>query len=278
MVDKLCIVFLCNAAYYSSFRHTYQALLTTGCYRGDVVLVVGDDLYDKNTGSLKMQDTFLTENSVRIKYFPDYKFDANFLEQQKNLGRDGYWFDKRFQYHKFHLFDTYFKAWDYIFYMDCGVHIYSDISPILNERCKNSLLANRDGLDFETAAWCIPETPGEGLKIGDQFVKTNPIYESFKTTYDTKAPYFQTTIMLYDTNIITESTVKDLHDLLFSYPICITNDQGFIALYFTQLQPCWQQLRRRNETTYFYDYVRCVDHNYIMVKSTGNQYIKNGYK
>jgi hypothetical protein len=277
MSEKIAVVFVCNEAYYHNFRMTCYSLLTAGQYKGDIVLVVGNDLYDKETENLKFRDELVTKNNIQIKYFPDYEFEESFLEYQRGLNRDSFWFQKRFQYHKFNLFDTFFKQWSYILYMDCGMHIFSDITPILNDRQKNKMVANRDGVDNETAAWTVPETPNEGLKIGDQFIKTDPVYEMFKLNYNTKAPYFQTTVMLFDTDIIDESTVSELYKLLFTYPISLTNDQGIISLYFTQEKPCWVQMRRKNENTYFYDYVRCVFKNYIMLKSMDSNFIHIGY-
>jgi hypothetical protein len=276
MTDKLCVVLLCNKEYYNNFRYTCNQLITTGCYKGDITLVIGDDLY-YDEEQIVLNDYFIKNNNINVKYFPDYNFSDDFLQKQKELQRDGYWFDKRFQYHKFNLFDTYFKKWDYIFYVDCNIKFFSDITPILNEKEKNIIFANRDGIDKETAGWCIAETPNEGLKIGDQFVKTTPIYDVLKSNYNMRLPYFQTTVMLYDTNIIAEETKNDLYNLLFQYPICVTNDQPIVALYFTQIKPCWKQLRRKNEDTYFYDYVRCVDDKYIMLKSTDNRYLSIGY-
>jgi hypothetical protein len=158
------------------------------------------------------------------------------------------------------------------------MNIFSDITPILNERKKHTMIANRDGVDFETAEWCIPETPGKGLKIGDQFIKTDPVYESLKNNFDMKERCFQTTTMLYSTSIITDTTKQELYDLLFRYPISMTNDQGIISLYFTQIKPCWEQLRRKDDNIYYYDLVRCVNAPYIMVKYMGNGCINVGYE
>jgi hypothetical protein len=116
-----------------------------------------------------------------------------------------------------------------------------------------------------------------GLKIGDQFVKTTSYYHTLKENFDMKKSYFQTTCMLYDTTIIEDNTVDELYNMLLKYPISITNDQAIIALYFTQVKSVWKQLRRKNETIYFYDYVRCVNKPYIMIKSHDSCYLHIGY-
>jgi hypothetical protein len=79
--------------------------------------------------------------------------------------------------------------------------------------------------------------------------------------------YFQTTVMLYDTSIITNDTYNSLLALLSEYPICNTNDQGIIALYFTLIMPVFKQLKIKNDDTYFYDYLsRNNSYKYIMLK------------
>ena len=273
-MKNICVVFCCNANYLHKFKITFHQLINNGKYNGDVCLIVGDDL--KNIG----KDDYIIKNNIIIKYFKNLEILSNttFLQQQKLLIRPGtHWFSKRFQYHKFYLFDVFFKNWNYICYIDCGMTIYSDISPILNEKLANKLLANRDGVDNENAGWCVPITPGLGLKLGDQFTKTELLYKELEKNYILNKSYFQTTLMLFDTSIINNETFNNLYSLLQKYPISITNDQGIIALYFTQIKPCWEQLRRKNNTIYFYDYVRCINSKYIMVKNTSNNWLNVGY-
>lgn len=270
-MSRLCVVFLCDEPYFYRFKCTCAYLRAIGNYSGPIVLILGDDLHGIE------EDPFIQQYQILVKRFPKYPFTPDFLEKQRRLNRPVHWYQKRFQFHKFYLFDTFFKQWDYVFYIDCGIHILGDISSILSARKPNTLLANRDGVDGQTAGWCIPETPGEGLKIGDQFIKIDPYYQVLKEKFNMAEKYFQTTVMLFDTQIIDDSTVSNLYELLLTYPISLTNDQPIIALYFTQIQPAWEQLQRKNETTYFYDYVRCVDAPYIMVKSKETGYLRHGY-
>jgi hypothetical protein len=74
--------------------------------------------------------------------------------------------------------------------------------------------------------------------------------------------------MLYDTNIIEENTYNDLFNLMLEYPISKTNEQGIIALYFTNKRPLFQQIKTNNYETFFYDYLsRNKKYKYIMLKS-----------
>lgn len=251
-MTRICVVLLCNKAYYHKFLYTCKQLLTLGKYTGEICLVIGDDLKD----DCVLKDSFIQDHNIRVKHFPDIHFDNKFLTTQKQLVRPPHWFNKLFQFHKLHLFNTYFKQWDYIFYIDCGVSIFSDIQPMLNELTPNTLLAHSDA--YPTYQW----------KLHMQFDKhQKEYYDRLQSQYDLDIDYPQTTIMLYDTNIITPDTYQNLLNLLLQYPISITNDQGIIALYFTAIQPRYRQIKVSNEHTHFYDYLsRNRANKYIMLK------------
>ena len=252
-MNKLCAVFLCNKAFFSKFMYTCNQLITNGKYNGNICLVIGDDLHND-----KMLDCdFIKNNKIIIKYFPDIQFNNFFLHIQEKMDRPPHWFKKIFQFHKLHLFNIFFKNWDYIFYLDCGITIFSDISPIINEISENTLLAHSDA--YPTYEW----------KLHNQFYKKHTgLFTKLNNTYNLNIDYFQTTIMLYDTKIIEENTYIELLNLLLEYPISITNDQGIIALYFTNIKPFFKQIKTHNEYTYFYDYLRRNQTNkYIMLKS-----------
>ena len=251
-MTKICAVFLCDKAYFDKFIYTCSQLITNGNYRGDICLVIGDDLYNDS-----MLDCYLiNNNNIIIKHFPNIQFTDEFLKINNLINFDGRNITKKFQWHKLHLFNKFFKKWDYIFYLDCGITIFSDISRIINEATKNTLLAHSDA--YPTYEW----------KLHWQFDRN--LVEHFTklaSNYDLNVDYFQTTIMLYDTKIIEHDTYANLLKLTYEYPICKTNEQGIIALYFTNIKPVFKQIKTNDETIYFYDYLRRTDYNkYIMLK------------
>lgn len=253
MIDENVVVFLCDKAYFNKFIYTCNQLITNGKYNGNICLVIGDDLLNDEL----LNCDIIKNNNIIIKHFPNIPFSTEFWDLQKTIARPPHWFQKRFQLHKLHLFNTFFKKWSYIFYLDCGINIFSDISPILNEVTENTLLAHSDA--FPTYEW----------KLHTQFDKTNTEYfTKLNNTYNLNDDYFQTTIMLYDTQIIKDDTYDNLLNLLLEYPISITNDQGIIALYFTNIQPLFKQIKTHNEDTCLYDYLsRNKNNKYIMLKS-----------
>jgi len=258
MHQTICTVFVCNKAYLNQFFITCNQLITHGKYNGNICLIIGDDLqFDKTL----YNNDFIKNNNIIIKHFPDIQFPKDFFVVNNNIKTDGRHLKKRFQWHKLHLFNVFFKQWDYIFYIDCGINIYSDISPILNEISENTLLAHSDSY------------PDYDWKLHVQFDKTNEqslyYFNQLNCLFNLNIDYFQTTMMLYDTQIIKKCTYDKLFKLAIEYPISNTNEQGILALYFTNLEPHFKQIKIQNETTFFYDYMsRNVNNKYIMLKTT----------
>jgi hypothetical protein len=246
------VVFVCNKKYFHKFIITCSQLIMNGKYTGDICLIIGDDLL--NDDILKCD--IIINNKIIIKYFPDITFSDEFLEINNKINTDGRNITKKFQWHKLHLFNTFFKRWNYIFYLDCGITIFSDISPILNEITENTLLAHSDA--YPIYEW----------KLNIQFCKENDTYfTNLNNKYNLNIDYFQTSILLYDTNIINETTYNELLSLAIEFPISRTNEQGILALYFTNIKPLFKQIKTHNENTHFYDYLsRNVHNKYIMLK------------
>ena len=253
-MSDLCVVFICDTGYFHKFLKTCNQLITIGKYTGNICLVIGDDL---NGNIQLLNHDFIVRNKIIVQYFPNIKFTEEFYNVNNNIIFDGRNITKRFQWHKLHLFNSFFKRWQYIFYLDCGITIFNDIRPILNEKTQNSLLAHSDA--FPTYEW----------RLSNQFCSNNINYfNSLNTKYNLNIDYFQTTIMLYDTSIIDENTYNDLYKLSLEFPISKTNEQGIMALYFSNIKPVWKQIKTKNENIYFYDYFkRHPANNYIMLKS-----------
>jgi len=246
----VCVVFVCNKAYFNKFISTCIQLLTQGNYKGEICLVIGDDV---NAEMLNCD--LIRNNNICIKHFPNIHFTEEFLKINNNIRTDGRNISKKFQWHKLHLFNEFFKKWNYIFYIDCGLTICSDISPMLNEIKENALLAHSDA--YPTYNW----------KLHNQFDKYTAHFTKLNNTYNLNIDYFQTTIMLYDTNIIMPDTYQNLINLMLEYPISNTNEQGIMSLYFTNIKPAFQQIKTHNDNTHYYDYLSRHKHNkYIMLK------------
>jgi hypothetical protein len=253
MNNNICTVLVTNDAFFDRLIQTLESLLSYE-YVGDICVVIGDDLI----GSVKLNHSLLKSNNIIVKHFPDISFTKEFNNIFNSMPRETLWRHKKFQYHKLNLFNTFFKKWDYIFYIDSGMKIYSSIMPIINARKADKFLAHSDTY------------PDNNWALEIQFIKENPIYSELSTKYNFNINYPQTTIMLYDTSIIDDNTFMDLKNLAEECKISKTNDQGIIALYFTNIKPLWEQIQLEDENTWFYDYVlrpNKTNKPHIMLKS-----------
>ena len=127
-------------------RHLNEFILQVrenGYYKGDIVV-----LTSKYTPSIFLR----IKNKTNLKFlrFKKIKFDNTtnkILKPIDTNGQPNRHVHKRFQWHKVHLFDTKFKEWKYIFYIDINMSIHKDINPILKSKPKGLLYANRDATD-----------------------------------------------------------------------------------------------------------------------------------
>lgn len=250
---NICIVFVCNKKYFNRFISTCTNLIEKGNYSGNICLIIGDDLNNTNL----LNHNLIKSNNIIVKYFPDIQFPDSFYKINNNIGTDGRNKKKKFQWHKLHLFNVYFKQWEKIFYLDCGIKILKDISPILNIETTNTLLAHSDS--YPTYKW----------KLFFQFDKSKTSYYSkLEEKYDLNIDYFQSTIMLYDTKIIEEETYKNLLNIAIKYPISKTNEQGIMNLYFNCEKKIWKQIPFGDENIKYYNFSCLIENKekYIMVK------------
>ena len=109
---------------------------------------------------------------------------------------------------------------------------------------KNKILAHHD--DF----------PRYHYKLADKFRDIEPYKTKIKEEFHMNTTqYFQTTIMLYDTSIINDDTVKNIINLVDKYPISCNGDQEYISLYFHQIMKQMNQITlNKTNDYYYYDY------------------------
>ena len=60
----LCVVFVCNKKYFSKFLSTCRQLITNGKYKGDICLIIGNDLMND-----PLLDNNLIKSNVVVKNF-----------------------------------------------------------------------------------------------------------------------------------------------------------------------------------------------------------------
>lgn len=244
-----CVILMCNKPYLEKAKNTIKQLRDVGKYQDDIVLLIGNDLKDEN---------ILIDNVI-IKYFPDIDRSAIVEILKKKPIFDGREVNKIFQWHKIHIFDTYFKRWKKCLYIDSGMHIFNPIHKIMDLDCKDKLVAHSDS--YPTFEW--------KLKIQFDSIQFPELYKELCSIYNLEIDYFQSGILLYDTNIIDENTKKDLLDLSNKFINSKTNEQGIMNIYFNCIKKIWEPVKIKDDETYYYDYWERNNlrySNYIMLK------------
>tara|TARA_B100000965_G_C19558990_1_gene743587 strand:- start:964 stop:1725 length:762 start_codon:yes stop_codon:yes gene_type:complete len=239
------IVLLANKQYIKYFDQIYHDLRLVGKFDGDIIF-----LTDTKTNCKKIEK--IDDKNLIIKRFEKIKF-PRITNQQLNKIQDGRNKKKSFQWHKFYLFDEYFKNWDYIFYLDINMKIKNNINPLLETGSKNTLFAPFDGY------------PDLDWKLRSQFDEKNTYIKKLENYYNLENPkYFQTGILFFDTNIIKNDTFNNLLKITNKFPISKNNEQGIMNLYFLYDIPVFKRLPQSIGNSLTYSYWE-PDHSEVMI-------------
>jgi len=244
------VIALCtNNAYLDKAKRTIDEIRRKGQWTGDLVLFHDSEL--DNLSQLK------EEYTLTLKKFP--KIDTSKVEQELDNNKSAKYKNlraKMFQYFKFNIFNTYFKQWDSVLYIDVGMHIMNPLQRFFDLDIKGKLLANSDS------------QPSFEWTLENQFDLNSEYSKNLIEHYDlNKKDYFQSGVLLFDTHIIEENTVSKLIELMNAYPIA-NGDQAIMNLYFLNMRNLWTQLPLRDNEGLLYDYDERNNkkEDYIMIK------------
>lgn len=224
----------------SNFDRLYKQIRDIGKYSGDILVI-------SNFLTLKFFIKNLRKaNKVYLYKFKKIKFDKEAEKTLANLkSSPNRHLTKNFQWHKLYLFHEKIKKWDYVFYLDINMNIHEDINPVLNILPKNEILARADG--YPNYTW----------KLKSQFDQEHIIFSELEKEFDLNTvEYFQTGLLYFDTNIVTQNMLKEIKNLVNRFPISITNEQGILNLYFKYIYPKYNELVKHvdGKLSYFYWY------------------------
>lgn len=255
-MSKNAVVLVCNKLYFQKLKVTLNQLKNIGKWKGDVVLIHGDDILPEDIINLK-------ENRLITDSFLVPEFDTSQIINNRRLhnisGSDGRIFTKCFQYHKIYVFSKFMKKWEKILYIDTGMVILDDINIFFTLDTSNSILAHSDA--YPTYNW----------KLYTQFdVKSVPVLTQELSKYcDLNSDYFQTTMLYFDSSIITDNTCDELIKLSYYFFNSITNEQGIMNVYFNGIHKLWKQIPIKCDNKLLYDFCKRDNtqiEDYTMIK------------
>ena len=237
--------------YFSSFL--YQ-LRNNGNFNGEVIVIT---TYFCPTYLIKNLNK---KNKITILRFKKIKFKKNtnyYLNNLQTFDDPNRHKTKKFQWHKLHLFDKKLKKWKYIFYLDINMKIHYDINLIFNNLPKNQIQARADAY------------PDYNRTLESQFDKTHFIFNNLQDKFDLSITnYFQTGVLYFDTSIISSSTKYEIIELVNSFPISVTNEQGIMNLYFYLLKNLYFELPAEIDDYLSYFYWKVKNKKVIITKAS----------
>ena len=256
-----CIILMFDKKFLVKANLMIKQIREIGLYKGDIVCIISDDL--KNSKGLPKGDNIIIKHFKEVdksKILNDSRKQPT-EQKQKDLVQECFPMSfKSIHYHKFYCFHTYFKEnYKRCFYIDTGTHIFKPLDKILNLDCKDKFLAHCDGY------------PEYKSKLAGQFDKViyPELFNFVNLMYNLNVDSFQATVFLYDTSIIQDDTFKTLVELANIFINSKTNDQAILNLYFNCLLKKWEQLKLKDDETYYYDFYEregLTSEDYIMLK------------
>ena len=237
------VAFVCNHKYLPKLQATLKQLRspTKGRWTGDVALIHGGDIVESDLAQMKSEG--LLTHDFHVPEFDTTKIITQRKRYQIRANDDRI-FTKCFQYHKVYVFSTFMKAWKHVLYVDSGMIIIGDVNRFFKLDVTNKLLAHSDA--YPSFQW----------KLYTQFdCQTIPqLTNELVARCDLHGDYFQTTMLLFDTNLITDNTVSDLTMLSTIFFNSITNEQGVMNVYFNGIHKVWHQIPLTDEKGHLYDF------------------------
>jgi len=285
-----CVVLVVNDAYFQKAVYTIYQLRTVGQYVETVVLITDESSYPN---IMKHQDV-LSQLQIQVQVFEEMdltyimeKIRNETTDTESNRGKREV--TKTFQWHKIHVFDVFFKQWQMIFYLDAGIQIYNPIEPfweILTEYGCGIRSIVEDNHAYSEGLRRSPEEYGQDKKYliahSDTYPEPNynysgqfkqksypDIFQQLTQEIDLSGDHFQSTILLFHSNIIRDETKNELMFYANKYPISRTNEQAIMNIYFNGIYPLWKPLPPIWKKKYTYDFMNRGElrlEDYIMTK------------
>lgn len=215
---KICVVTYTDIKYLQRALLTIKDIRTSGQYMGDLVVMTD--------GSFEFQTEFLLATSIIVKQYPDVDV-KNLVEKIKRhpfVNSDRREYEKTKQWNKLFSFDVWFKQWDYVMFVDAGLRIFDRLDYFFLQFKDSSIVAMDDS------------HPDDIKRFDGQLELSNiEVVDKLKKIHDIHSRYFLNCLFLYDTKLITATTMTDLINLMNEYPICRTNEMGIMNIYFAKV-------------------------------------------
>lgn len=212
---RICVVTYTDVGYLDKAKRTIEDVRVNGQFFGDLIVMTD--------GLFKIDPRYILKMGIIVKEYPDIDVTTLFskIREHPFTDSDGREFLKPKQWNKLYVFDTYFKQWDFVLFVDAGLRIFDKLDFFYPQFRENAIVALDDG------------HPTFTKKFNSQIQLTNlPVVDKLKDIYDINSNYFLNCIFLFDTSLIVPTTLRELTTLMNEFPICKTNEMAIMNIYF----------------------------------------------
>lgn len=123
---------------------------------------------------------------------------------------------------KFYLFETYFKQWKNVVYLDTDVIISAPVNRLANVNGFCAVLQNGGGTFLKEQFWNIPNDNSYEI-----------FNKKFKNSYDPNEQIFNAGVLAFSTEILNNETFSQIKNLFSDYATPnMTGDQPILNLFF----------------------------------------------
>ncbi len=256
---KWVLVLLANEPYIERALHTIFQARSVGEWHDDIVLMGPESLMSYKPVVERLQALEVKFVAIPFREIASVK---PFWEKHKDHENYEYVKSHPYIYQKFFVFHPMFKAWDVVFYLDSGCVIQGTLER-MKTMCtpRHFLYAHSDSYPFYTYRSLDCQFR---LGIADPELK-----KEIETTYNLDIDYFQSTLMIYNTNILEENTIDRLYQLAEKYPMSTRMDQGILNLYWTCERKLWRQIPLQDQEGFLYNFLEingCKTKQYLILK------------
>jgi hypothetical protein len=214
------VVTLCDEPYLNKAIRTINDVRTCGQWEGDIVFI---------TVGFTLDEEIVKKYSVLPVLFPRISTDQIRDYYQSNPLSiptcDGREYTKCTQWEKLHVFDTYFKQWERVVYLDAGLRIFDSLELFLSLEWKARFLAPDDTWNDDT----------KRFRCQLELTNSPHILENLVNTYGNllNEKYFLNCIFIFDTSLLTNTSKEEMISIMNKYPLWRTNEMGVMNIFFT---------------------------------------------
>lgn len=229
-------VTLSDASYFPKALQTIGELRTNGKWQGDIVLIAVGFQPEPMDGVCVWEVSHIpTDNLVQsLQQHPIAPMDDN-----RHFG-------KLYQWDKLYIFDTYFRKWDRVLFLDAGIRVFDNVQPLLELEWRGKFLAPDDSDPYDN---------GRRFRVQLDLNANPDVYTKLLAEYPESIfneRYFLNCMFLFDTALLERVSFEEMVSAMNEYPICMCNEMGIMNLFMTFKLRVWEAFPLRVGDKYLF--------------------------